>query len=285
MDFTIPSDTFVHTDPQAEVSLSAMMIDGAPLPGWMAFDAVTGTFTGKPPGDFYGELQIKVIARDDAGRQAETIVRVYGQPPRIGRMDDSGIAATGIDTGGSEFLAGAIYSLQILDEPADIITTSGFPVLVTDHMDIGHGHELRVDKGIPDQTFASDGRFILYVVPTDAFVHTDSTAEVTLFASMIDGSELPAWLLFDSKKGEFEGVPPLGFEGELLIKVIARDDAGRQAETIVSIRISVDVRDLSLRGNPGLTEQLQDSGIFAWKDQRDKLVRQAREAAKTAKDN
>jgi hypothetical protein len=85
---------------------------------------------------------------------------------------------------------------------------------------------------------------------------------------------LPEWLSFDGETGKFTGVPN-GFVGELLIKVIARDEQGRQAETVIRIRIGNPVADTLLQGKPTLTAQLRAQGVFAWKAERDNLVQQA----------
>ncbi len=140
-------------------------------------------------------------------------------------------------------------------------------------------HDLRVDKAIPDQVFPADTAEIHYVVPVDAFVHTDENARVDLAALMLDGSPLPPWLQFDPKKGEFVGVPPAGFQGELMIKVVARDEAGRQAETLIRIIIgNRQDQSAALLGRQGLSSQFMAQGILAWKAERDLLVKHARDA-------
>jgi hypothetical protein len=72
----IPAGTFQSTDPQANVTLEATQSDGSPLPVWLKFDSSSGTFTGNPPPDAQGSVNIKVIARDDQGSQAVTEFRV-----------------------------------------------------------------------------------------------------------------------------------------------------------------------------------------------------------------
>ena len=42
---------------------------------WLNFNGTTGTFEGKPPAGFTGDLQIKVIARDSSGNEAESMFR------------------------------------------------------------------------------------------------------------------------------------------------------------------------------------------------------------------
>lgn len=163
------------------------------------------------------------------------------------------------------------------------LATPRFVVRVDDSIRAGSEHVLRVDKAIPEQRYESSGTLIKYIVPSDAFVHTDVNAQVTLFAVMIDGTPLPSWLTFDPVKGEFKGMPPNHFTGELTIKVIARDDAGRQAETIVRIRVGEAVDRISLRGKPSLSAQFGASDLKSWKSERDKLIEQARRSTLKAR--
>ncbi|SDE74507.1 DUF4347 domain-containing protein [Rhodospira trueperi] len=74
--FTLPPDVFAHTDAGALVQLNALMGDGEPLPDWLAFDPATGTFVGEPPPGASGEMVVRVIARDQAGREAVVLIRI-----------------------------------------------------------------------------------------------------------------------------------------------------------------------------------------------------------------
>lgn len=71
-----PYDAFVHTDPNARVSLTATQSDGQALPGWIHFNAQTGKFEVRAPAGFRGELTIKLAARDSQGREVSTLFRV-----------------------------------------------------------------------------------------------------------------------------------------------------------------------------------------------------------------
>lgn len=75
--FTVPSDTFVHTQNDAVIVLQAARIDGSPLPSWLRFDARSGKFTGEPPEDFEGVIEIRVTARDNQGNEVSTILRIH----------------------------------------------------------------------------------------------------------------------------------------------------------------------------------------------------------------
>jgi hypothetical protein len=68
--FQIPMDAFGHTDPAAIVRLEARSADGSPLPTWLQFDALSGTFRGTPPGGARTLLEIVLTARDEEGREA-----------------------------------------------------------------------------------------------------------------------------------------------------------------------------------------------------------------------
>jgi uncharacterized delta-60 repeat protein len=73
---SIPAQAFAHTSSAAVVTLSAKLEDDAPLPAWMRFNPLTGTFEGTPPPEFKGELAVRVIARDKAGREAVQVFRI-----------------------------------------------------------------------------------------------------------------------------------------------------------------------------------------------------------------
>jgi hypothetical protein len=68
--YQVPLDAFGHSDPSAIVRLEARNADGSPLPFWLHFDSVTGTFRGTPPGGQHIALEIILMARDEEGREA-----------------------------------------------------------------------------------------------------------------------------------------------------------------------------------------------------------------------
>ncbi|MFH1869181.1 MAG: filamentous hemagglutinin N-terminal domain-containing protein [Pseudomonadota bacterium] len=74
--FTLPDDTFTHTNPNAVVSLSARQANGQPLPSWMRFDPQTGSISGTPPAGIRGDISIQVQARDRQGNEVSTILKL-----------------------------------------------------------------------------------------------------------------------------------------------------------------------------------------------------------------
>ncbi|MBF0282781.1 MAG: hypothetical protein HQM07_09480, partial [Zetaproteobacteria bacterium] len=80
--YTVPSDTFVHSDQNAIVTLNAEQVDGQPLPGWLSFNPNSGLFVGIPPQGSQVDLMIKVIANDANGHSADSVFRIH-----IGNMN------------------------------------------------------------------------------------------------------------------------------------------------------------------------------------------------------
>lgn len=73
--FAIPSDAFAHSDPTEVLQLSAMQANGQPLPGWIRFDASSGTFQDDAPAGYTGELRLMIRARDSKGNEVSSIFR------------------------------------------------------------------------------------------------------------------------------------------------------------------------------------------------------------------
>ena len=92
--FTVPAGTFADVD-NASLALSATLGDGKLLPSWLSFDAKTGTFSGTPPQDFDGEIELKVTATDGSLSVSE-VFKLDITP-----VNDAPVA-TGGDTSGDE---------------------------------------------------------------------------------------------------------------------------------------------------------------------------------------
>jgi trimeric autotransporter adhesin len=69
--YVVPADTFADADAGDSLSLTARLADGGDLPGWLSFDAATGTFSGTfsgtPSASNVGVLDVEVVATDLAG--------------------------------------------------------------------------------------------------------------------------------------------------------------------------------------------------------------------------
>lgn len=145
------------------------------------------------------------------------------------------------------------------------LTDSGpgiFPVAISPLGQTG----LVVLSGIQDQQFTA-GDHLSFTVPSDAFGHSDAQPGIVLRASQADGRALPSWLTFNSTTGQFEGTPPPGFRGELVIKVVAKDSSGHQAEVTFRVKAHTGQTSADIpRGRSGLSEQLRTAAnrTTAW---------------------
>ncbi len=69
----------------------------------------------------------------------------------------------------------------------------------------------------------------------DAFYDDDGNNTLTFSATSADGSSLPAWLAFDTKKKIFSGIPHR--PGTYLIKITATDNAGATAVSTFAVTV------------------------------------------------
>lgn len=69
--YVVPADTFADADAGDSLSLTARLANGNVLPGWLSFDAATGTFSGTfsgtPSASNVGVLDVEVVATDLSG--------------------------------------------------------------------------------------------------------------------------------------------------------------------------------------------------------------------------
>lgn len=74
----------------------------------------------------------------------------------------------------------------------------------------------------------------VYRLPNDTFTHSDPGASFGILARMEDGSALPSWLSFDPVGKVLSGTPP-GIPGEFRIMLVAADQDGQEAITVLTI--------------------------------------------------
>jgi hypothetical protein len=84
---------------------------------------------------------------------------------------------------------------------------------------------------------AVDGR-VSFTLPPDTFAATRPDSQVSLRATTADGQPLPAWLRFNPETGRFEGEPPPGAAGEVVVRVVARDQDGTEAAATLRITVA-----------------------------------------------
>ncbi|MGE5465819.1 MAG: DUF4347 domain-containing protein [Ignavibacteria bacterium] len=88
---------------------------------------------------------------------------------------------------------------------------------------------------LPDRTIAATDGKVSFTIPSDALARSLGSGNVQLSATQADGRALPAWLSFNAATGTFTGQAPAGAEGTVVIKVVAKDAAGREASTVFRV--------------------------------------------------
>ena len=91
--FVMPSDTFADAEVvgAASLSYSASSADGAALPSWLGFDAVTRTFSGTPLNVNVGNFALQISATNLAG-----VSRSEGFSVSVANTNDAPIVASAI---------------------------------------------------------------------------------------------------------------------------------------------------------------------------------------------
>jgi VCBS repeat-containing protein len=126
----------------------------------------------------------------------------------------------------------------------------------------------QIQQTLPIQTYSSGIEQFEYAVPIET---SGINSAMSYSVTLIDGSPLPDWLVFDEEELKFTGTPPEDFTGELLITLVAEDATGSQTEVLITFRFDPD-DSTSQTGPSSLTEQLQQQSLMAWKDQYEQRV-------------
>ncbi|MET1111292.1 MAG: putative Ig domain-containing protein, partial [Allosphingosinicella sp.] len=257
IDLAIPEGAFTDVDGDA-LTLSARLADGSALPSWLAFDGAR--FTGTPPADFNGFLDIEVVASDGALSVSDRFrltvtpendppvllepiadaVSVEDQPVDIllpaglfGDVDGDALTLTATLAGGEplpEWLSfdGARFTgtpPANFNGAIDIVVTASDGVL-----SVGDTFRLTIDPAndrptleaaLADVVSPEDGA-VDVAIPLGAFADVDGDA-LTLTAILLGGAPLPAWLSFAGNR--LTGTPPADFNGSFDIEVTASDGA------------------------------------------------------------
>ncbi|MEI7727738.1 MAG: putative Ig domain-containing protein, partial [Bacteroidota bacterium] len=77
--FTIPDSTFFDDDGNNTLTYHANLTSGNPLPAWLTFDTISGTFTGTPP--ITETLYVRVTVTDTAGASVSTPFKILVNNP------------------------------------------------------------------------------------------------------------------------------------------------------------------------------------------------------------
>lgn len=163
----------------------------------------------------------------DKPADMQTVVRSTSLGGTAGGTDSGGGLGGGLGGGTGSTTGGLGGGLGSLGGGLTAGTGNSFQISVAPRP-AGGGDALVVNAPMRDAVI-SEGSRISVTVPATAFAHTSSGASVTLSATRSNGASLPGWMNFNPRTGTFEGTPPPGFRGEVVVRVIARDNQGREA--------------------------------------------------------
>lgn len=74
--FPLPENMFSHSDPDAVISLEVHAVNGSTIPSWMSFDPERKVISGRAPKEAKGEYRIELLAKDQFGGKALSVVLV-----------------------------------------------------------------------------------------------------------------------------------------------------------------------------------------------------------------
>ena len=135
-------------------------------------------------------------------------------------------------------------------------SASGYQIPVNESAAPG----LNVYRGVTDQFVQSTQVATKISLPFDAFIHSNKDAVIKLQAKQADDAPLPKWVQFDPVSGVFEVAPPKGFKGKLDLKVVARDDDGREVTAIFQMFIGEQQSTDKPQSRSSFTEKLRMAG-------------------------
>ncbi|MEZ5735259.1 MAG: putative Ig domain-containing protein, partial [Novosphingobium sp.] len=255
---TVPGDAFVDVDGDT-LTFTATLVDDSSLPAWLTFDGTT--FTGTPPANFNGIVDIKVTASDGSLSVSDifslTIVPENDAPvldnplvdvssdedqpvnvvlPADAFSDPDGDALTytarladgGVLPGWLTFDGSAFTGTPPADFNGELdieVTASDGALSVSDtlRLTINPVNDApAVALTLTDQTVDGSAN-VDFAVPIGSFTDVDGDT-LSYSATLADGSALPAWLSFDAGTQSFSGTAP-NVDATLNIRVTASDGA------------------------------------------------------------
>ncbi|MEN0078750.1 MAG: putative Ig domain-containing protein [Pseudomonadota bacterium] len=163
--------------------------------------------------------RIQPLDADEAPIGAEIVAQTFTVTGDIADAIN-GLNPSFGDAGGGLFVGA--YSTDFSNAQAFDASWDYIRVLSTETVDTPP----TVDAGIGDQSVDEDAAYS-FVVPADAFADDGGAEGLTLEATLLGGSELPAWLTFDASSGTFSGTPENGDVGTVSVTVTATDSAGQ----------------------------------------------------------
>ncbi|MGB3167518.1 MAG: tandem-95 repeat protein, partial [Alteraurantiacibacter sp.] len=283
-EFILPRSLATDADGDALV-LELRSPHGAPLPEWIAYDALFGKVTGTPPANFNGDVELEFAVYDGVVETTKQVVLSFAPvndaPELVTELGD--VAYDGLDDVDIALPEGMFADVDgdALTLTAELADSSPLPEWLSFDGTRFTGVAPNEDSVTSVRVYASDGELIAsdvfdialtfvvlneapvvenplgtVAVPEDTpvsvtvggFVFTDPDEEDVLAIRIesADGSPLPAWLTFDGTT--LTGTPPADFNGSFELVAIANDGTVETADPF-TLEI-VPVNDAPRMGTP-----------------------------------
>jgi hypothetical protein len=274
LDYVVPANLVTDADGET----LTYSISG--LPPGLSFDPATRTVSGAPTSD--GDYPVTLTVSDPRGGSTtvSTTFKVTKPPPGPAPVQPP--APPPLPPPPAPKPApGPVISPAVAHDPAQapvqtVVVDTSAVVVIPQATTVGGGNAFAVAvaakaPGAPDalvvnqrigDTVVAEGTRISVQIPTAAFADTKADARVTLVATRADGAALPNWMVFNPQTGTFEGTPPPGFKGEVVVKVVARDNEGREAVQTFKIQVGESGQGnvAPQEGQPQTPERSGDAG-------------------------
>jgi len=258
--------------------LAATLVDGEAWPGWLTFDAATGSFHGTPGNADVGVVELAVTARDESGHtDVETfalVVENTNDAPTVARTLADVVVAEGeafrIDLPADLFadadaVHGDVLTLSAAEAPSWLHFDASARAFIDVAPDVARDTTHTITVRATDAAGATaETSFDLRIEHTNRAPQVAATPapsaaveeqrfewtlpantfgdpdgdRLTLTAASADGSPLPAWLTFDPATRLFAGTPGDADPGAYNIKVTATDPAGQSASTTLRFDVA-----------------------------------------------
>jgi large repetitive protein len=287
--FTIPAGTFTDVD-SASLTYTATLVDNGPLPSWLTFNSASQTFSGTPPQNYNGELNLTVTVSDGL-LSASSSFKLTINPVN----DDPTGSATAILADGEEDVAYTVSAVDLLKGFSDVdIATNGdilsISGLTADHgtvTDNGDGTftitpannfngTIHLSYSVVDKAGASVAATQTYTmipvndqpVATGGDTSGDEDAEEitgTVGGTDVDGDALtynlvaPVEGLTLNSDGSYSYVPAANFYGDVIFQYVANDGTVDSDPVTVTITVNP-VNDQPVTSPVTLTSIEEDSG-------------------------
>ncbi|MDO8812807.1 MAG: putative Ig domain-containing protein [Gallionella sp.] len=183
--FAVPSATFSDPDAGDTLSLSATLSNGDPLPGWLAFDAATQTFSGMPGNADTGNLNLLVTATDATGLSATSnfVLTVTGDGPiNAAPLASADAANVGADAAQTTIAVADLLANDTDPDVGDTLSLAGFDAVTAQGNAVSQdaAGDLVIDIGSNYQSLGA-GQSV-----TDSFGYTITDAAGAISGATVD---------------------------------------------------------------------------------------------------